>query len=282
MDAGSARMNRAKAAAWLLALAVLGEAACGGARPSDPVILALGEQTVRRSDFDRHVSALESRGGPVNTSVREALLEPFLEERVLVLEARARGLIQPNSSPLEEQGAVRKVLADVLDAIDVTEQEVEQYYREHASDFSSAESVTLRQILVPTENEARDVRRRLQKDPSSFEMLARSRSRSPEASAGGLMGVFARGQLPPELELAAFGLPKGGLSELVTTPLGWHVLRLDHREPARERTLPESRDAIRSLLLRQKSDRGVRQFVQGLLARAKVNHEAAKAPHRLS
>jgi peptidyl-prolyl cis-trans isomerase C len=138
------------------------------------------------------------------------------------------------------------------------------------------ETLTLRQILVSSENEARDVRRRLQKDPKSFEPLAQSRSRSPEASKGGLMGTFGRGELPPELETAVVNLPVSEISEVVPSALGFHVLRVDARQPARERKLEDCRDEIRSLLTRQKSDQATRQFVRGLLARAKVNHEAAQ------
>jgi hypothetical protein len=257
---------------------ILGALACRDAHPGDPVILALDGETVRRSEFDRHVQALEARGmGAVDAGVRSALLEPFLEERVLVLEARSRGLVKPGGSAEEEDMAAQKLLSDeVLSRISVTDDEIAAYYGEHSQDFRVPETLTLRQILVSSENEARDIRRRLQKDPKSFEPLAQSRSRSPEASKGGLMGVFRRGELPSELEAAVVELPVSGVSEVVPSPLGFHVLRVDARQAARERTLEECRADIRSLLTRQRSDQATRQFVRGLLARAKVNHEAAQ------
>ncbi len=250
--------------------------------PTDPVILALGDQTVRRSDFDRHVTALEKRDGArLDPAVRTALLEPFLEERILVLEARSRGLLRPESTAEEEQAAVQRLLGDaVLSRVQVAPEEVEAYYREHVEELRAPETATLRQILVPSENEARDVLRRVRRDPKSFDLLARSRSHSPEASTGGVLGTFARGQLPAELEAAAFALAAGGTSDVVQTPLGYHVLRVDARKPARDRPLEECRGEILALLSRRKSDESVRQFVRGLLARAKVNHEAAEAPPR--
>jgi parvulin-like peptidyl-prolyl isomerase len=251
---------------------------CRDSGPSDPIILVLGNESVRRSEFEQHVKALEARGmGSVDPGVRAALLEPFLEERVLVLEARSRGLLKPGASAEDEEVAAQKLLADqVAPGILVTEDEVAAYYRDHAEAFRAAETLTLRQILLSSESEARDVRRRIVKDPKTFEPLAQSRSRSPEASKGGLMGTFKRGELPSELETAAFGLPAGGVSDVVLSPLGFHVLRVDARQSARERTLEECHDEIRALLTRQKSDQATRQFVLGLLARAKVNHEAAQ------
>jgi hypothetical protein len=249
-------------------------------RPADPVILTLGDQVVRRSDFERHVADLEAKGGgPLSPEVRRALLGPFLEERALVLEARARGLLPAGSAPGDEQAAVQRLLGDaVLGQVEATEGEVARYFREHTAELRVPEKVWLRQILVATENEARDVRRRLQKDPKSFETLARTRSRSPEASTGGVMGAFARGELPPELEGVAFALTPRAGSDVARTSLGWHVLRVDRREPARDPTLEESRERIRSELLRRKSDEAWRQFVRAVMARAKVNHEMAEDP----
>jgi parvulin-like peptidyl-prolyl isomerase len=248
--------------------------------PSDPVILALGYQVVRRSEFDRHVSALEAKGGErFSSEVRRALVQPFLEERALVLEARSRGLLAGSSTPEQEQEAVQSMLGEaVLGQVQATDDEVAAYFREHPAEMRIPERVWLRQILVPTENEARDVRRRLQKDPTSFEALARTRSRSPEASTGGMMGSFARGELPPELERVAFALAPGPGSDVARTSLGWHVLRVDRREPGRDPTLDESREQIRSQLRRRKSDEASRLFVRALMARVKVNHETLDSP----
>lgn len=246
--------------------------------PADPVILSLGDQVVRRSDFDRHLAALEAKGGrALPADVRQALLQPFLEERALVLEARARGLLTAGSAPEQEQAAVQRLMGDTVLGHTASDEEVTAYYREHAALLREPEKVWLRQILVPTENEARDVRRRLQKDPKSFETLARTLSRSPEASAGGVMGAFAPGELPPELERVAFALTPRAGSDVARTSLGWHVLRVDRREPGREPTLQESRDRIRGELVRRKSDEAWRQFVRDLMARAKVNHETAQS-----
>jgi peptidyl-prolyl cis-trans isomerase C len=242
----------------------------------DPVLLTLGDQTVRRSDFERHVAAVEARdGGTLDPEVRLALLEPYLEERILVLEARARGLTVMGDGAEKENESVRRLLSEaVLSRVSLTEAEVDAHCRDHAHDFDAPERIRLRQILLATPSEAREVVRRLKKDPKSFAALAQTRSKGPEASTGGAMGVFSRGQLPAELEGAAFALATGEASDVVASPLGYHVLRVDERLAAREAGLPECREAARTDLLRRKSAVSVREFVQGLMARAKVNHEA--------
>jgi peptidyl-prolyl cis-trans isomerase C len=265
--------------AFVLLVALGLPAGCGTRRSSDPAILSLGDQAVRRSEFERHVSALEQQGATrLDPKVRAALLDRFLEERVVVLEARSRGLLAAQSTPEQEEAAARKLLADEgLTGVEVSDDEVAAYYEAHREELQSPETVALRQILVPTLNEARDVRRRLQKDPRSFPVLAQTVSRGPEASAGGVMGRFSRGQLPPDLERAAFALAPGRISEPVQTPFGYHVLRLDEKQPPRQPSLEESRDEIRARLRREKTDAKIQQFVAGLMARAKVNHEAAQS-----
>lgn len=268
---------RTFAQACLAALA-LSDTGCARTQP-DPVVLALGDQVVRRSDFERHVQSLE-REGPIEGSVRRALFESFVEERVLVLEARQRGFLTSVASSDEEQEAVRRLVLAATPASSVGDAEMSAYFDTHQAELAVPETVTLHQILLPSDNEARDVRRRLSKDPKSFEVMARSASRGPEASTGGLMGTFGRGQLPSELEAAAFSLPVGGHSEPIQTPLGFHVLRVDSRQSPRLRTLDECRQEIQAKLAHERNDRAVKSFIQELLARAKVNHEAVETRSR--
>jgi parvulin-like peptidyl-prolyl isomerase len=264
-----------------LAAAVLG-LACRERPAADPVILELGELSVRRSAFDAHLEALRSRGleGAEQPAVLRGVLEAFLEERVLVLEARRRGLLSADATPEQEQAGARALLTEAGSRVTVGDAEIAAYYEAHRSELAQPEEVTLRQILVPTLNEARDARRRLARDPRSFEALAQTRSRGPEASAGGLMGTFTHGELPVELEAAAFALSAGATSDPVESPLGYHVLRVDGRAPARERSLDECREEIRRTLLRDRSDAAGKRLVQTLLGRAKVNHEAVTSRPR--
>lgn len=271
---------RAQETLTLAALAVLWGCMARGA--ADPVILAFDGQVARRSDFERYVRELEAgQQTALEPAVREALLQDWLERRVLVLAARARGLLRGAATISDERVAVERLLsAEIGTRVEVSEPEVAAYYAEHAAELAVPDEVTLRQILVPTANEARDVLRRLQKDPRRFEQLAQTLSRGPEAARGGLMGSFSAGQLPPELEAAAFALKPGQTSPVVKTSLGHHVLRLESRTPARQPTLEEARERVRATLLERKSALARRDFVAGLMARARVNHEAAKTTLR--
>jgi peptidyl-prolyl cis-trans isomerase C len=91
------------------------------------------------------------------------------------------------------------------------------------------------------------------------------------------MGTFGRGELPKELEAAAFDLPVGAASGIVETPLGHHVMRVEERHPPRVATEDQCRAQAGPRLKRDKADRAVREFVRSVRARAKVNHEAVQA-----
>jgi parvulin-like peptidyl-prolyl isomerase len=93
------------------------------------------------------------------------------------------------------------------------------------------------------------------------------------------MGTFARGELPGELERAVFGLEVGRVSDPVRSPWGWHVLRVETREAARQRPLEEVREEIRARLARGRAAEAQKGYVRELLSRAKVDHEAALSGH---
>ena len=109
----------------------------------------------------------------------------------------------------EERRAVARLLAAEVKPPAPTEAEVRADYGQHENELDRPERVALRQILVATLNEARDVKRQLAQDPKEFDSSRAAISKGPEAEAGGFMGIFERGQLPAELEPPAFSLPDG-------------------------------------------------------------------------
>jgi parvulin-like peptidyl-prolyl isomerase len=61
-----------------------------------------------------------------------------------------------------------------------------------------------------------------------FATLARKYSDDQVSGArGGSLGVFGRGEMVQAFEQAAFALPIGGQSDLVESPFGYHIIRLD-------------------------------------------------------
>ena len=58
-----------------------------------------------------------------------------------------------------------------------------------------------------------------------FEDLAREYSDGPTSTRGGDLGGFGKGMMVPAFEEAAFALPVGGVSGIVETPFGFHIIQ---------------------------------------------------------
>ncbi|MEK9509427.1 peptidylprolyl isomerase [Gemmatimonadota bacterium Y43] len=80
----------------------------------------------------------------------------------------------------------------------------------------------------------------------SFEDLARQYSQDPgSASSGGDLGFFRRDEMVEPFAVAAFELEPGELSEVVETPMGFHVIRTEEKEtPAFEDVAPQFRQQM--------------------------------------
>ena len=87
----------------------------------------------------------------------------------------------------------------------------------------SAESTSTR-----TKGEARDEIERLReavKGGADFSDLARQHSDCPSCEDGGELGEFSQGEMVPEFERAAFALPLHGVSDVIETAFGFHIIQ---------------------------------------------------------
>ncbi|MGQ9714617.1 MAG: peptidylprolyl isomerase [Anaerolineae bacterium] len=109
---------------------------------------------------------------------------------------------------------------------------------------TTAEQVHARHILVQNEEMARLVLNRL-KAGDDFAAVAKEFSQDPSTKdQGGDLGWFPRGRMVAEFEEVAFSLPVGELSEPVKTQYGYHIIRVEERDPNRpldETALEEAR-----------------------------------------
>jgi parvulin-like peptidyl-prolyl isomerase len=250
---------------------VLAFAAPACRAPHDPVVLRFRGVDVRRSDFLRELAPLAQNGTDISDpTLRVSAFDRFVEERVVAIAAAQSGVADALTNHAEGE----RWLASALRTRVPTEEEARAYYEAHPEVATVPESVTIREILLSTQQDARDVVRILGTDRKAFELLARSRSRSPQAVSGGLLGSFRRGELPPEIEQTAFSLAPGQISGIVTTSFGYHVLRVESKVESATRTFEESRADIEARLSEARARLRMKELIDGLVSQSQVNYEA--------
>ncbi len=101
----------------------------------------------------------------------------------------------------------------------------------------------------------------------SFAALARRFSKDPgTAQLGGNLGDFGRGDMVKPFEDAAFALQPGGISDVVETPYGLHVIRVESKEaPGFEQV----KEQFRIRLINQRYIQAESAFVAGVEERGK-------------
>ncbi|MBK5257038.1 MAG: peptidylprolyl isomerase [Vicinamibacteria bacterium] len=258
----------------LVGMGLAGLIGFGCRAPLDPVVIRFQGVDVRRSAFLKDLEPLARNGTDTSDpEMRASAFGKFIEEKVVALAAMRSGFKDAEANRAEAE----RWLTAALPKDSVSEAEARAYYDAHPGVAAVEDSVTIREILLTTQQDARDVVRILRSDRNAFELLARTRSHSPQASGGGLLGSFRRGELPPEIEHVAFSLSPGQISGIAITAFGYHVLRLEAKTSAATRSFAESRPEIESRLAESKARLRMKQFIDGLVSQAQVNYEAVMA-----
>ena len=164
----------------------------------------------------------------------------------------------------------------------VSDLDAEIFYFIHREKFRRLENRTLRHILVTINDDLpgsdrvsawrhiEALQTQLKNTPDRFADLALKHSECPTAMQGGLLGTLRRGQLYPELEPVAFALRLGELSEIVESPMGFHLLYCVAIED--ESFVPFSvvREKIRAHLSARRQKAAQRQWIASLFGQAEM------------
>jgi peptidyl-prolyl cis-trans isomerase C len=151
--------------------------------------------------------------------------------------------------------------------ISVSDDEVRKFYDDNPSKFEQPEMVRASHILVSTRDP--DTNKDLPDDQKAakrkkadellkraragedFAKLAKENSDDPGSRDKGGEYQFARGQMVPEFEAAAFSLKTNEISNIVTTQYGYHIIKLSEKIPAKKIELAKVSSEVRDYLKQQ-------------------------------
>jgi len=177
--------------------------------------------------------------------------------------------------------SAKKYLDGLGSRIEVSDAEVHEFYTANPEKMRLPEAVRARHILIKLAPDADEATRQSAREKldailtearqgADFASLAREYSEDVSAEQGGDLGYFGRGQMVKPFEDAAYALRPGQISEIVETPYGLHLIRLeDYREA---QAIPEDRvrERIRALVREQKGRQAVEEKLRELRAKASI------------
>lgn len=157
---------------------------------------------------------------------------------------------------------VRVVDLHIRGNITVGDSELKRFYQEHRDRFALPEEYQLSQIIIQPRSsdglaDALTKARRAMDDlkrGEKFEDVAMQYSDGANALQGGRLGWVRQGELIRAIEQAVAPLVPGGISDIIESPEGIQIIRMDDRKPKQFRRYEDARREIQELVYRQKSD----------------------------
>lgn len=173
-----------------------------------------------------------------------------------------------NMDNVREQIALGIIL-EKLASKKISEKDLKDFYEKYKSTFfETPEQIRCRHILVNSEDEAKDILRRLKKG-EDFVTLAKEKSTDPGTKdKGGDLGFFRRGQMDPEFDKVAWSLKEGEISNPVKTRFGYHIIKMEGKTARKMSTFEESKEKVKSMVSSEK----IEEVVKNLKEKAKIKN----------
>jgi peptidyl-prolyl cis-trans isomerase D len=213
-----------------------------------------------RQDYAlRQVLAGVSDSQLTGTTVATAALDALLDRREVQLqrfEAKSYlANLKPSDAEVEafykahpdqfrspEQASIDYVVLDLAALaaqVKVSDEELNKYYTENLSRYTSQEERRASHILIASDKgapaadrakakaKAEDVLAQVRKSPAAFAALAKQYSNDPgSADKGGDLEFFGRGAMVKPFEDAVFAMKVGEIANLVESDFGFHIIEL--------------------------------------------------------
>ncbi len=243
------------------------------ANAQDKVIAKVNGKTITEADMRLAEAEIGSDLGSLPPATRRRVLVEFLIENQLFADA-AEGQKLASGAAFNERmqywrrRALRDSYFETTVKGTISDADARKFYDAQVGGKASEEEVRARHILVESKEKAREVFEKLAHG-SDFAALAKEYSKDPGSKdQGGELGFFARGQMVPQFEEAAFKLQKGEVSEPFQSQFGWHIIRVDER---RQRAAPPF-EAVKERLVAAMIHKKAQQIAGDLRGKAQIEY----------
>ena len=221
--------------------ALLTSVAAGAQTADDPVIMTVNGEPVLRSEFEYSYNKNNSEGVIDKKSIDE-YVDLFINYKLKVCAALDAKMDTMQSFKDEFHQYRDQQLRPMMVTDEDMEAEARKVYDETVQHIGPDGLIQTSHILLRVEQQApkadwdaaklrADSILKALKDGADFAELATKLSQDPgSARQGGKLPFVQHGQFVKEFEDAAFALQPGELSEVVQSPFGYHIIRMDERK----------------------------------------------------
>ncbi len=166
---------------------------------------------------------------------------------------------------------ILQLAKDETDKVDVSSKEIEDAYNQYKEQFKEPEERQLREIVVSSEQDAKDILIQLLQG-ADFATLAKDRSKALTAKDGGDTGFIQRGKRSAQFDAVAFSdtLDVGRNSSIFKDKDGYCVLKLEAKRGGKQKSLNEMWEDIKNTLLFLKRQQKLESLFKKLNQEAKT------------
>ncbi|MBT4746675.1 MAG: peptidylprolyl isomerase, partial [Candidatus Thioglobus sp.] len=118
-------------------------------------------------------------------------------------------------------------LAEVAKSIDVTDDELFNFYEDDQARFTTEEERQAQHILLETKEMADEVLALLDAGGDFSKLAAQYSQDTGSKDTGGDLGMFGRGVMVDAFEKSAFALQEGQVSGAIKSEFGYHIIKLN-------------------------------------------------------
>ena len=208
---------------------------------------------------------------------------PSQEALIVALAAQGLTFDRYRAQLREQIEKLKLVSVEVRTKVLVSDSEMRDYYAANLAKFTGDESFRARHIFfkISAKASSEEILRSQAtalavlsdaKEGKDFVDLAKKFSEDPAARKdGGDLGSFKKGDMQPELEKVILRLKPGEVSELVATPIGIHIIKLEERVAGTAKPFETVKSDIEEILYRKKSEERFNQWAKELRSKASID-----------
>ncbi len=236
-------------------------------KEGDPVVAVVNGENIKRSDVLAFIGTLpdQYKAAPLDHHFPR-VRDEIVRNKLIDKKADAANLsndpeVTKTLAKVREE-VIRNVYLERQVAPQISDAALKAAYKSMTDKMANVEEVHAQHILFDSEDKAQAAIKQLD-GGAKWDDVAKDQK-------SGDLGYFAKGEMVPEVETAAFALDAGKYTEKpVKTQLGWHVIQvLDKRKrpaPDFEAMKPQieqqlRQEAFQSLLEKWQKDAAIKKF----------------------